>query len=164
MTFEPTSRRQFNRLVLAAFSGAVAGSVAGCSCGPPNEALEEGASPNAAVPANEKNAPTRDEQLLLGGNPHVCRGLNQCKNQGKTKMNDCAGQGACATAETHSCDGLNSCKGQGGCDGHPGQNQCKGQGACAVPLKADTWKKARAKFEQLMTKNHKHFGSAPAKS
>ena len=26
-----------------------------------------------------------DENLLLVGDPHVCRGLNQCKNQGKTK-------------------------------------------------------------------------------
>jgi hypothetical protein len=78
-------------------------------------------------------------------------------------MNDCAGQGACATAEKHSCDGLNSCKGQGGCGQYPGQNQCKGQGACAVTLKDKTWLKARAKFEQVMTENHKKFGPAPAK-
>ena len=100
---------------------------------------EKGAGANAAAPAAEKNAATHDENLLLVANPHICRGLNQCKNQGKTKMNACAGQGACATAESHSCDGLNSCKGQGGCDGYPGQNQCKAQGACAVPLKDDTW-------------------------
>ncbi len=133
-----TSRRQFNQLALAAFSGALAGSAVGCS----HEA-QENPHKTAAVPSDKgaaAAAKTYDEDLLLVGNPHVCRGLNQCKNQGKTKMNACAGQGACATAEMHACQGLNSCKGQGGCGEHPGENQCKGQGACAVTLKDKTRK------------------------
>lgn len=173
MIFDPTSRRQFNQLLLAAFSGAVAGATLGCSCGPPGEEAEKEKGSNDAdsktaseedSATTKKLAATHDEKLLLVGDPHICRGLNQCKNQGKSKMNACAGQGACATAESHSCDALNVCKGQGGCDGFPGQNQCKGQGACAVPLTAKTWRKARAQFEQVMAKKHKQFGSAPAKS
>jgi hypothetical protein len=171
MTLDPNSRRHFNQLLIAAFGGALAGSTLGCSGGSHDEAAGKGADSKAAdakttgngAPAADKNDATHDEKLLLVGDPHVCRGLNQCKNQGKTKMNDCAGQGACATAEKHSCDGLNSCKGQGGCGQYPGQNQCKGQGACAVTLKDKTWLKARAKFEQVMTENHKKFGPAPAK-
>ena len=79
-------------------------------------------------------------------------------------MNECAGQGACATAEKHGCDGLNTCKGQGGCGEHPGQNQCKGQGACAgARSRTKTWQKARAKFEELMAAKNKKVGPAPEK-
>jgi hypothetical protein len=164
-----TSRRQFNHLALAALSGTLAGSILGCSGGKKsNVADNKGAGPSEpdAEPAKADmaaTAKTYDENLLLAGDPHVCRGLNQCKNQGKSKMNECAGQGDCATAEKHACDGLNTCKGQGGCGEHPGQNQCKGQGACAVVLKDKTWDKARAKFEELMTAANKKFGPAPAK-
>lgn len=164
-----TSRRQFNRLALAAFSGALAGATLGCSheaqekpveskTTPPSDKQPAAASDKTAAAGSSK---LYDENLLLVGDPHVCRGLNQCKNQGKTKMNACAGQGACATAELHSCDGLNSCKGQGGCGDHPGQNKCKGQGACAVALKDKTWEKARAKFVELMKAQHKPVGPAP---
>lgn len=155
-----TSRRQFNQLTLAALTG----SILGCSSRQPEKAPDAKTTSDGTKPAATAAAKTYDENLLLVGDPHVCRGLNQCKNQGKTKHNDCAGQGACATAEMHSCDGLNSCKGQGGCDDHPGQNQCKGQGACAVTITKDaTWQKARAKFAELMTKQGKKFGPAPAK-
>ena len=100
--------------------------------------------------------------------PHVCRGLNTCKEKsgcGKTKgKNECAGQGGCATAEKHDCKGQNVCKGQGGCGEHPGENTCKAKGACEVPLSDKTWKKARANFEAAMKKAGKKFGPAPAKS
>ncbi len=158
-----TSRRQFNQLVMAALSGTLAGSVLGCSHGAQQKTPETKAADPAKDSAIGDAAKTYDENLLLAGDPHVCRGLNQCKNQGKTSMNDCAGQGACATAEKHGCDGLNVCKGQGGCGEHPGQNQCKGQGACAVPLKDKTWQKARAKFEDLMAAKNKEVGPAPEK-
>jgi hypothetical protein len=156
------SRRQFNQLVVAAISGALAGSLVGCSRGR-REGAESKAAATPDEPAGKEAEKTFDEHLLLVGDPHVCRGLNQCKNQGKTEMNACAGQGACATAEKHACDGLNVCKGQGGCGEHPGQNQCKGQGACAVPLKDKTWQKARSKFEELMAANEKKLGPAPEK-
>jgi hypothetical protein len=159
-----TSRRQFSQLALAALSGTLAGSIIGCSQSAPQKTSEKmDAGPAEEKPAAAEPAKTYDENLLLAGDPHVCRGLNQCKNQGKTKMNECAGQGECATAEKHACDGLNSCKGQGGCGEHPGQNQCKGQGGCAVILKDKTWDKARAKFEELMTAHNMKFGPAPAK-
>jgi len=157
------SRRQFNQLALAALGGALTGSVLGCSGGKQQKALDSKSADGTDKSAASETAKTYDENLLLVGDPHVCRGLNQCKNQGKTHMNECAGQGACATAEKHGCDGLNTCKGQGGCGEHPGQNQCKGQGACAVTLKADTWKKARTKFEELMAAKNKKVGPAPEK-
>lgn len=157
-----TSRRQFHQLALAALSGAVTGSILGCTRGENEKAAPKSAD-SASKPAAADAAKTYDENLLLAGDPHVCRGLNQCKNQGKDQMNECAGQGACATAEKHGCDGLNSCKGQGGCGEHPGQNECKGQGGCAVPPKEATWKKARAKFEELMAAKNKKVGPAPEK-
>jgi hypothetical protein len=157
------SRRQFNQLALAALGGAVTGSVLGCSGAKPEKPAESKSGDTKDESAAPETPKTYDENLLLVGDPHVCRGLNQCKNQDKTHMNECAGQGACATAEMHGCDGLNSCKGQGGCGEHPGQNQCKGQGACAVTLKDDTWKKARAKFEELMAAKNKKVGPAPKK-
>ncbi len=135
----------------------------GCSGGKQEKALDSTATGGTDGPAASETAKSYDENLLLVGDPHVCRGLNQCKNQGKTQMNECAGQGACATAEKHGCDGLNTCKGQGGCGEHPGQNQCKGQGACAVTLKDKTWQKARAKFEELMAAKNKKVGPAPEK-
>jgi hypothetical protein len=156
------SRRQFHQLALAALGGAVTGSVLGCSGATPVKPAES-TSGDAKDKSAAESPKTYDENLLLVGDPHVCRGLNQCKDQGKTHMNECAGQGACATAEMHGCDGLNTCKGQGGCGEHPGQNQCKGQGACAVTLKDDTWKKARAKFEELMAAKYKKVGPAPKK-
>lgn len=159
-----TSRRQFNQLAMAAFSGTLAGSILGCNRGQQEKMTETRATGATEKSATAETAKTYDENLLLVGDPHVCRGLNQCKNLGKTKMNECAGQGACATAEKHGCDGLNVCKGQGGCGEHPGQNQCKGQGGCAVTLKDKTWQKARAKFEELMAAKNRKFGRAPAKA
>jgi hypothetical protein len=159
-----TSRRQFNQLAVAAFTGALTGSVLGCSGGQQEKPADPKTADATGTPATAETAKTYDENLLLLGDPHICRGLNQCKNQGKSKMNECAGRGACATAEKHSCDGLNACKGQGGCGEHPGQNQCKGQGGCAVPLKDKTWQKARAKFEELMAKKNQKVGPAPEKA
>jgi len=145
------SRRRFNQLAAAALGGTLAGITLGCSGGKSD-----------TPPAT--SAVKYDENLLLVGDPHICRGLNLCKGQGKSKSNECAGQGDCASAAKHGCDGQNSCKGQGGCGEHPGQNQCKGQGACAVPLKDETWKKARAKFDELLTKQGKKVGPAPPKA
>ena len=87
------SRRQFNQLALAAFSGALTGSVLGCSGGKQQKALDSKSADGMDKSAASETAKTYDENLLLVGDPHVCRGLNQCKNQGKTHMNECAGQG-----------------------------------------------------------------------
>jgi uncharacterized membrane protein YphA (DoxX/SURF4 family) len=93
---------------------------------------------------------------------HVCRGINTGKNDGKKgTTNTCAGRAHCATVSSHGCDGLNDCKGQGGCGEHPGENACKEKGKCQVPLKADTWAKARKRFEELMNAAHRKFGKAP---
>jgi hypothetical protein len=134
--------------------GTLIGVIAGCGASSKEK---------SETTATEKKA-NFDENLLLVGDPHICRGLNLCKSQGKTKSNECAGQGDCATVAKHACDGQNACKGQGGCGEHPGQNQCKGQGACAVPLKDNTWAKARAKFEELLAKQGKKAGPAPDKA
>ena len=88
------SRRQFNQLALAALGGALTGSVLGCSGGKQQKTLDSKSADGTDKSAASETAKTYDENLLLVGDPHVCRGLNQCKNQGKTHMNECAGQGA----------------------------------------------------------------------
>ena len=101
------------------------------------------------------------EKSPLLTEPHTCKGLNTCKGKGKGGKNDCAGQGACATANEHSCHGDNACKGQGGCGATAGQNECKGKGECGVPLKKSTWKKARKAFEAAAKKAGIKVGKAP---
>lgn len=136
------SRREFQRLTAAAFGGLVAGSALAGS------ALADDAPPS------------------ILNDPHVCRGLNQCKEKGggdNKGKNSCAGQGSCATADKHDCKGQNSCKGDGGCGENPGENACKGKGSCEVPLKGDMWKTARKNFEKAMKKADKTFGDAPEK-
>jgi hypothetical protein len=131
------TRRHFHQLTAAAFAGAMAGS--------------------SVSFAQAK----KDEESLLLKEPHVCRGLNTCKEKGAGKKNDCAGKGDCATAKAHSCKGENQCKGQGGCGEKPGENSCKTMGSCEVPLKEKTWKTARKNFEAAMKKAKKEFGDAP---
>jgi hypothetical protein len=136
MNNDNVSRRDFGKLTLAAFGGALAGS------------LLVGRTLSAAEAAG-------------GADKHLCCGLNACKGQGKDAKNNCAGQGSCATVEAHACSGMNDCKTLGGGD-NPGVNDCKGKGGCNVPLAGDGWKKARTNFEAAMTKAGKKFGAAPA--
>ena len=155
-------RRDFNKLVAAAFSGLVTATTASCA-------------------SAEDDEITRDEKPKDGSNPllrepHVCRGLNTCKNKGGdgkggTGKNACAGQGACHTAPQHGCSGQNDCRGLGACDegmwpdsqpGYPGENTCKGKGGCQVPLlpeKEDVWRQARNRFKALMADAGKKAGT-----
>jgi len=130
------SRRDFSKLTLAAFGGAIAGAMLG------DRALHA---------ADTKPAPS------LLQDPHICCGLNTCKGKAKDGKNECAGRGTCATAEAHSCQGENACAGQG----PTGLNACKGQGKCSVPVRGEAWKKARAGYEVAMKKAGKKFGKAP---
>ncbi len=181
-------RREFAKLAAAALGGLVAGLVirrAAAPRGPTDEKSAGGGSArgeqaekgrlsarNESVESKSQSAqgadiaapPTTDLNLLVAGDRHVCRGLNTCKEKGKDHKNSCAGQGACATAESHACQGLNDCKGQGGCDGTAGINLCSNKGACAVPLKEKVWKLARERFEQLAKTKGFSVGPAPAKS
>ncbi|HUY87696.1 MAG TPA: hypothetical protein VMV10_03070 [Pirellulales bacterium] len=134
------TRRDFERLTMAALGGLMAGSSAAW----------------AAEDDGDKKNPLLTE-------PHVCRGLNTCKAKGAGKKNGCAGQGTCATAKAHECAEQNACKGQGGCGEHPGENSCKGKGSCAVPLSDKAWKTARKNFEAMMKKAGKKVGDAPPK-
>ncbi len=146
------NRRALHRLALAAFGGLAAG-VVGCT---------GGQTPTSAPASNKDKDADATPRLLQ--DPHVCRGINTCKNKGKKgTTNDCAGQAHCATVAAHDCNGMNDCKGQGGCGETPGQNECKGKGGCEVPLSDKTWPKARKRFEELMAKAGKKFGDAPAK-
>ncbi len=153
------NRRELCRLAVAALGGLAAGTLVGCG---------GGKSPPAAE-TNKKDKDKKDTQVAdatprLLEDPHVCRGINTCKNKGKkSTTNECAGQAHCATVTAHDCNGMNACKGQGGCGEHPGENECKGKGGCEVPLSDKTWPKARKRFEELMTKAGKKFGDAPAK-
>ena len=110
---------------------------------------------------------------------HVCRGLNECKGQGKNGSGTMPGDGECATAVTHTCYTHNSCKGQGGCgvgpadvQEHPGENACKGKGGCAVPITTNrssagkyngklVWEAARELFEKRIKKKGKDVAKAP---
>lgn len=157
MNEQELNRRDFHRLTMAAFGGVVAGTVAGCGGEPaPNSAPELRTADTKAKPAAEVADVT--------GEPHACRGLNSCKNQGSSGKNDCAGQGECATKSwEHSCGGENACKGQGGCGANATQNECKGKGGCHVPLMDSVWDKARKHFEEKMKEAGKEVGAAPPK-
>ena len=138
MSRKDLSRRDFNKLSVAALGGALSGALFS-SC------KSEGDKDGSGGP----------------GDVHVCRGLNTCKGKGAGGGNECAGTGACATAKAHGCNGHNECKGQGGCGANPGANECSGKGACAVPLDETAWKKARAAFEANMNAEGKDIGDAP---
>jgi hypothetical protein len=146
------TRRQLTRLALAALGGLAAGCGGGAK--PTPESADAG---KGGKGGDGKSAPP------ILSDPHICRGINTCKNKGKTgTTNECAGQAHCATAKAHDCQGQNDCRGQGGCGEHPGENECKGKGACEVPVKKEaTWTKARAKFEEAMKAADKKFGPAP---
>lgn len=147
------NRRDLHHLALAALGGLLSGVVAGCT----GKKSDGGSSQTSKASSSSSG-----EESLLLNDPHVCRGINTCKNKGKTgTTNECAGQGHCATVAAHDCNGMNDCKGQGGCGEHPGENDCKGKGACQVPLSDKTWPKARKRFEELMAMAHKEFGAAP---
>lgn len=94
---------------------------------------------------------------------HACMGLNECKNQGRTQDNACAGQGYCSTAlaynygepgspsvQDHTCHVKNNCAGQGGCGLYgtdkeqdiPGANDCATLGSCATPINAERFSTA----------------------
>ena len=169
------SRRDFNRLSMAAFGGVVAGTFAGCanddgggtasSTPPASNTPHDEAMPEEGSEANgEGGEPAAGQETasLLMGDKNVCRGLNTCKGHGAGGENSCAGTGACATFAAHECAGNNECKGQGGCGAKPGENACKGMGSCAVPLKEHAWGKARANFEAAMKAAGKDVGDAPA--
>ena len=135
------NRRGVIRLAMAALGGLVTGAMAGCADKPKGETKPPGGNPSAAGGDEAAN--------VLLGDPHVCRGINQCKNKGKKDtMNECAGQATCATVAAHDCNGMNDCKGKGGCH---------------VPLMDGAWDTARKAFEFAMNKNGKEFGKAPAK-
>src|SRR5271168_5091949 len=159
MNDQTLNRRQLHRMTIAAIGGIVTGSLAGCSGGgTPSSPQEE-----PAAEKGEKQSGTDSAAPRLLQDPHVCRGINTCKNKGKKgTTNECAGQAHCATVAAHDCNGMNDCKGQGGCGENPGQNECKGKGGCEVPLSDKTWPKARKRFEELMAKAGKKFGDAPA--
>jgi hypothetical protein len=158
------NRRDVTRLALAALGGLMSGAIIGCA--PAASTGKPAGDKPAADKDKPKDQPVAADTPRLLQDPHVCRGINTCKNKGeKGTTNQCAGQGHCATVKAHSCQGMNDCKGQGGCGENPGENECKGKGGCAVPLDAGkkmTWQKARKRFEELMKKAGKTFGDAPA--
>lgn len=135
----PLDRRQFHQLSAAALAGLIAGAAQGCG----------GSSEPAA------------NGVAAAGEKHLCRGLNDCKGQGKSGMNDCRGQGTCATYPEQACATQNACKGQGGCGENPGLNDCKGQGGCHVPLMDSAWEKVRTRMEEKWKAAGQEFAAAP---
>jgi hypothetical protein len=137
-------RRNFHRLTAAAISGIAAGAVLGCR--------KEGEPVMMRPPGDAAAAEL-----------HLCRGLNECKAQGKSKDNACRGQGTCATVKEHSCGGQNECKGLGGCGETVGANDCKTKGGCHVPLMEGAWETLRKKKEAEWAEKMVEAGAAPAK-
>lgn len=160
MTNPDLNRRSFHRLTLAAFGGLMAGA-AGCG-----ESKQPAAEPVTAAPATggDEVVLSAEAEALILDEPHTCRGLNTCKELGRSKDNACAGLGTCASVADHACATRNECKGQGGCGQDPGMNACKGQGSCHIPLMDTAWETARKAFEAAMKKQGKTFGAAPAKA
>jgi len=152
MAEQPLDRRDFNKLTAAALGGLAAGTVLGCGSDKP-------AAPVAANPATPTTptTPTAAEK-------HLCRGLNECKGQGKGGQNACRGQGACHTVAEHSCGGQNECKGLGGCGETAGANECKTKGGCHVPLMDSAWDKVRKRKETEWQDKKLASGAAPAKA
>jgi hypothetical protein len=139
------TRRQFQKMAMAALGGLVVGA-------------------GLAHSDDKKEVKPKDpKKELLLQEPNICRGLNICKTMGKGGKNDCAGMSACATAKAHTCAGENDCAGLGGCGEMPGENKCKAMGKCKVPLKDEAWTAARKRFETVMKKAEKKFGDAPKK-
>lgn len=153
------NRRRFHQLSMAAFGGMLAGAEVSFAA----DDKKKPDSPPKDEKKTDKPAEKEAEKNPLMVEPHVCRGLNTCKGMGKGGKNECAGQGACTNVKYHTCHRNNDCKGQGGCGNNPGENACKGKGACHVPLKPNIWKRARRRYEELMTKEGKPCGSPPAK-
>src|SRR5262245_9979414 len=140
MAERPIDRRDFHKLTSAAIGGLAAGALLGCNQGGGDAAKSEpskGKETNGGVAAG----------TLAAAELHLCRGLNECKGQGKDGKNACRGQGICATAKEHSCGGQNDCKGLGGCGEEVGKNDCKGKGGCHVPLMESAWETLRKKKE-----------------
>lgn len=160
MSESELSRRQFHKLTAAALGGLVA---AGCGDKKKTPEKTDGktATDSGKTGGGSGTQGETEEVSLLTQEPHVCKGLNTCKGQGRGKDNACAGQGTCHTAPKSSCKGMNECKGRGGCGNTAGRNACKNQGECAVPLKEETWKNARAAFEKAMEGAGKTVGPAP---
>src|SRR5262245_20168591 len=90
------NRRDFQKLAAAAMGGVIAGASAGCGDKPANKPVAE-----------EKS---KETEVALVTEKHICRGLNSCKGQGKDGKNACAGQGTCSTVKAHDCGGQNECK------------------------------------------------------
>jgi hypothetical protein len=170
MTDTEFNRRDFSKLTVAAFTGMLAGTMAGCSSEKPQPGptADLGQPESAADP--EKAAAEKADGTAVAvaaAEVHLCKGLNTCKGLGggATKgENACAGQGACATSKEHSCGTQNECKGLGGCGETAGKNECKGQGGCHVPLMEEAWKTVRESFEKKMNEQGKTFGNPPEKA
>src|SRR5262245_18277369 len=141
-------RRDFHKLASAALGGLAAGAVIGC--GKKDEKIKGG---EAGVVTT-----------VAAAEVHLCRGLNECKAQGKDGKNSCRGQGTCATAKEHSCGGQNDCKGLGGCGEEVGANDCKGKGGCHVPLMESAWDTLRKKKEAEWGEKKLEVGAAPPKA
>jgi len=144
-------RRDFHKLTTAALGGLATGSLLGCK------------------PQGGAGGPAPVETTVAKAEVHLCRGLNECKGQGKGGDNACRGQGNCATAKEHTCGGENECKGLGGCGEKVGANECKGHGGCHVPLMTDppgesAWDKLRKKKEAEWQEKKLEAGPAPAKA
>lgn len=196
MSGKSLDRRDFSRLSLAAFGGAVTGATALAQnrprpiappkpvVPPPTTPKPPATKPEAAADPRTTDAKNADPKTADAKSAdakakeaadakkkedkkpkeiHICRGLNTCKEKGKSGTNKCAGRGDCATTPgaPHECATGNLCKGQGGCGPTAGKNQCNGLGDGSVPILEEEWPRLRAEFEARMKRLKRPFGPAP---
>ena len=160
MTERPLDRRDFNKLTAAALGGLAAGTVLGCGGGNPPAPATNTTPGTGAAPSTGTSS--SGVAVVAAVEKHLCRGLNECKTQGKDGKNSCRGQGSCFTVAKSSCSGQNECKGLGGCGESAGANECKGKGGCHIPLMEDAWKKVRERKDTEWKEKKLSAGAAPA--
>ncbi len=121
MNDQTLNRRRLFQLAVAALGGLTAGALVGCN---------SGQTPTADTDKKkEKDKKEADATPRLLQDPHVCRGINTCKNKGKKgTTNECAGQAHCATVTAHDCNGMNDLQGARRLRRTPGRKRMQGQG------------------------------------
>ena len=95
-----------------------------------------------------------DNLPLLLHDPHVCRGINTCKDKGKVgTTNECAGQGHCPRSTPTPARARTTARATAAATTTPARTSAAAR-ALHVPLSVPkfTWHKARIRFEELMPK------------
>ena len=101
------NRRDVTRLALAALGGLVTGALVGCGGNP----TTEGKTPADTGKGTAQGTGSGEKLSRLLEDPHVCRGINTCKNKGKKgTANECAAACGKFPDDTHMAACATSCR------------------------------------------------------